>query len=70
MKKKLLNVSSTKISINELYKADSVFVMSTAKHGVFVNKIDEVEYEESPLVKKIQNLFIQEVEKERNSNQT
>jgi len=67
--KNLLNVSSTKISINELYEVDSAFVMSTAKHGVFVNKIDEVEYEESPLVKKIQNLFIEEVEKERNSIQ-
>jgi len=68
--KNLLNVSSTKISINDLYEADSAFVMSTAKHGVFVNKIDEVEYKESPLVKKIQNLFIEEVEKERNSIQT
>ena len=68
--KNLLNVSSTKISINELYEVDSAFVMSTAKHGVFVNKIDEVEYEESPLVKKIQNLFIEEVETERNSIQT
>ena len=68
--KNLLNVSSTKISINELYEVDSAFVMSTAKHGVFVNKIDEVEYEESPLVKKIQNLFTEEVEKERNSIQT
>jgi branched-subunit amino acid aminotransferase/4-amino-4-deoxychorismate lyase len=68
--KNLLNVSSTKISINELYEVDSAFVMSTAKHGVFVNKIDEVEYEQSPLVKKIQNLFIEEVEKERNSIQT
>ena len=30
--KNFLSVSSTKISINELYKVDSVFVMSTAKH--------------------------------------
>ena len=46
-------------------KVDTVFVMSTAKHGVFVSKIDNQVFEQSPLLVTIQDLFAKEVLKEK-----
>ena len=53
------------MTIDELYKVDTAFVMSTAKHGVFVSKIDNQLFEQSPLLETIQDLFVKEVLKEK-----
>ena len=55
----------SRITIDELYTVDTVFVMSTAKHGIFVSKIDDKTYTESPLLSTVQNLFSEEVLKEK-----
>ncbi len=54
-----------RISIDELYKVDTVFVLSTAKHAIFVKRIDEAEYSEDPLVDVIKDSFKIEIEKEK-----
>ena len=54
-----------RISIDELYKVDTVFVLSTAKHAIFVKRIDEAEYSEDPLVGVIKDSFKIEIEKEK-----
>jgi len=54
-----------RISIDELYKVDTVFVLSTAKHAIFVKRIDEAEYSEDPLVSLIKDSFKIEIEKEK-----
>jgi len=59
------DIGVEKISIDELYKVDTVFVLSTAKHAIFVNKIDEAEYSEDPLVGVIKDSFKIEIEKEK-----
>ena len=60
-----IQVSVSRVTIDELYKVDTVFVMSTAKHGVFVSKIDNQVFEQSPLLVTIQDLFAKEVLKEK-----
>ena len=35
-----IQTTVSRVTIDELYKVDTVFVMSAAKHGVFVSKID------------------------------
>ena len=55
----------SRITIDELYTVDTVFVMSTAKHGVFVSKIDDKTFTQSPLLNTVQNLFSEEVLKEK-----
>ena len=55
----------SRITIDELYTVDTVFVMSTAKHGIFVSKIDNKTYTQSPLLNTVQNLFSEEVLKEK-----
>ncbi|MAE33322.1 MAG: hypothetical protein CL493_03265 [Actinobacteria bacterium] len=55
----------SRITIDELYTVDTVFVMSTAKHGIFVSKIDNKTYTQSPLLITVQNLFTEEVLKEK-----
>ena len=55
----------SRITIDELYNVDTVFVMSTAKHGIFVSKIDNKTYTQSPLLNTVQNLFMEEVLKEK-----
>ena len=60
-----IQVSVSRVTIDELYKVDTVFVMSTAKHGVFVSKIDNQLFEQAPLLNTIQDLFAREVLKEK-----
>ena len=60
-----LNVIESRITADEIYEMDTVFVLSTAKHGKFVNKIDEKVYEQSPVLKLIQECFIEEIEAEK-----
>ena len=55
----------SRITIEELYTVDTVFVMSSAKHGIFVSKIDDKTYTQSPLLNTVQNLFSEEVLKEK-----
>ena len=55
----------SRITIDELYTVDTVFVMSTAKHGIFVSKIDNKTYTQSSLLNTVQNLFSEEVLKEK-----
>ena len=59
------DIGVEKISIDELYKVDTVFVLSTAKHAIFVKRIDEAEYSEDPLVGVIKDSFKIEIEKEK-----
>ena len=54
-----------RISIDELYKVDTVFVLSTSNHAIFVKRIDEAEYSEDPLVGVIKDSFKIEIEKEK-----
>ena len=54
-----------RISIDELYKVDTVFVLSTAKHAIFVKRIDEAEYSEDSLLGVIKDSFKIEIEKEK-----
>ena len=61
------NIEEGRISIDELYKVDTVFVLSTAKHAIFVNRIDEVEYSEDPLVNVIKESFKLAIEKEKSA---
>ena len=60
-----INVSIERISIEDLYEVDSVFVLSTAKHARFVNKIDNKEYSEDKLIPVIRSYFKEQVEREK-----
>ena len=60
-----LNVSIERISIEDLYEVDSVFVLSTAKHARFVNKIDNKEYSEDKLLPVIRTYFKEQIEREK-----
>ena len=60
-----INVSIERISIEDLYAVDSVFVLSTAKHARFVNKIDNKEYSEDKLLLVIRTYFKEQVEREK-----
>ena len=57
-------IEEERISIEDLYKVDTVFVLSTAKHAIFVNRIDEIEYSEDRLVSVIKESFKIEIQKE------
>jgi len=61
------DIEEERISIDDLYKVDTVFVLSTAKHAIFVNRIDEVDYKEDPLVNVIKESFKIEIEKEKSA---
>ena len=60
-----IDVSIERISIEDLYEVDSVFVLSTAKHARFVNKIDNKEYSEDKLLPVIRTYFKEQVEREK-----
>ena len=64
-KENKIAIEVSRITIDELYTVDTVFVMSTAKHGIFVSKIDDKTYTQSPLLNTVQNLFSEEVLKEK-----
>jgi 4-amino-4-deoxychorismate lyase len=64
-KENKISTAVSRITIDELYTVDTVFVMSTAKHGIFVSKIDNKTYTQSPLLNTLQNLFSEEVLKEK-----
>ena len=63
-----IQTSISRVTIDELYEVDTVFVMSTAKHGVFVSKIDNQLYEQTPLLHTVQDLFAKEVLKEKHES--
>ena len=56
------------IHINDIYNVDTVFALSTAKHGIFVSQIDDQTYTEDPLLEIIRQSFIDLIEKERQLN--
>ena len=56
------------IHINDIYNVDTVFALSTAKHGIFVSQIDDQTYTEDPLLKIIRQSFTDFIEKERQLN--
>ena len=60
-----LKVSEQRITISDLYDVDSVFILSTAKHAIFVDKVDNSEYSEDKLIKEIKNSFNVKIEKEK-----
>ena len=64
-KENKISTAVSRITIDELYTVDTVFAMSTAKHGIFVSKIDDKTYTQSPLLNTLQNLFKEEVLKEK-----
>ena len=56
------------IHINDIYNVDTVFALSTAKHGIFVGQIDDQTYTEDPLLEIIRQSFTDFIEKERQLN--
>ena len=56
------------IHINDIYNVDTVFALSTAKHGIFVSQIDDKTYTEDPLLEIIRQSFTDFIEKERQLN--
>ena len=56
------------IHINDIYNVDTVFALSTAKHGIFVSQIDDQTYTEDPLLEIIRQSFTDFIEKERRLN--
>jgi len=56
------------IHINDIYNVDTVFALSTAKHGIFVSQIDDQTYTEDPLLEIIRQSFTDLIEKERQLN--
>jgi branched-subunit amino acid aminotransferase/4-amino-4-deoxychorismate lyase len=63
-----LKVEQSRITVDEIYEMDTVFVLSTAKHGKFVNKINEKIFELSPVLNLIQECFIKAIEAEKLSS--
>ena len=63
-----LDLKVENIHINDIYNVDTVFALSTAKHGIFVSQIDDQTYTEDPLLKTIRQSFIDFIEKERQLN--
>ena len=53
------------IHVNDIYNVDTVFALSTAKHGIFVSQIDDQTYTEDPLLEIIRQSFTDFIEKER-----
>ena len=60
-----LKVSEARITISDLYDVDSVFILSTAKHAIFVDKVDTSKYSEDKLITEIKNSFKAKIEKEK-----
>ncbi len=56
------------IHINDIYNVDTVFALSTAKHGIFVSQIDDQTYTEDSLLEIIRQSFTDFIEKERQLN--
>ena len=63
-----LDLKVENIHINDIYNVDTVFALSTAKHGIFVSQIDDKTYTEDPLLKTIRQSFTDFIEKERQLN--
>ena len=63
-----LDLKIENIHINDIYNVDTVFALSTAKHGIFVSQIDDQTYTEDPLLEIIRQSFTDFIEKERQLN--
>ena len=63
-----LDLKIENIHINDIYNVDTVFALSTAKHGIFVSQIDDHTYTEDPLLEIIRQSFTDFIEKERQLN--
>ena len=63
-----LDLKIENIHIDDIYNVDTVFALSTAKHGIFVSKIDDKTYTEDPLLQIIRQSFTDFIEKERQLN--
>ena len=63
-----LDLKIENIHINDIYNVDTVFALSTAKHGIFVSQIDDQTYTEDPLLEIIRKSFSDFIEKERQLN--
>lgn len=63
-----LDLKIGNIHINDIYNVDTVFALSTAKHGIFVSQIDDQTYTEDPLLEIIRQSFTDFIEKERQLN--
>ena len=63
-----LDLKIENIHINDIYNVDTVFALSTAKHGIFVNQIDDQTYTGDPLLEIIRQSFTDFIEKERQLN--
>ena len=63
-----LDLKIENIHVNDIYNVDTVFALSTAKHGIFVSQIDDQTYIEDPLLEKIRQSFTDFIEKERQLN--
>ena len=63
-----LDLKIENIHINDIYNVDTVFALSTAKHAIFVSKIDDQVYTQSPLLERIRHSFTEFIEKERQLN--
>ena len=63
-----LDLEISRIHINDIYNVDTVFALSTAKHAIFVSKIDDQVYTQSPLLERIRHSFTEFIEKERQLN--
>ena len=63
-----LDLKIENIHISDIYNVDTVFALSTAKHGIFVSQIDDQTYTEDPLLEKIRQSFTDFIEKERQLN--
>jgi branched-chain amino acid aminotransferase len=63
-----LDLEISRIHINDIYNVDTVFALSTAKHAIFVSKIDDQVYTQSPLLERIRYSFTEFIEKERQLN--
>ncbi len=60
-----LDLKIENIHVNDIYNVDTVFALSTAKHGIFVSQIDDQTYTEDPLLEIIRQSFTDFIEKER-----
>ena len=60
-----LDLKIENIHINDIYNVDTVFALSTAKHGIFVSQIDDQTYTEDSLLEIIRQSFTDFIEKER-----
>jgi branched-subunit amino acid aminotransferase/4-amino-4-deoxychorismate lyase len=63
-----LDLKIGNIHINDIYNVDTVFALSTAKHGIFVSQIDDQTYTEDSLLEIIRQSFTDFIEKERQLN--